>query len=383
MDERSVSLKSLFKTYIFVYSGSVIEKKSVNVKIMQNKILSIEGDRKKWVVVALHVLIWLIVFLLPYIFSADVEGSRHREDMERQRFLYLHTALNFFFLVLFYVNVSLLLPRLVYKRKTGLYVLTLLGIFCLVMLADGLFFHLFIPNRTFSFTNSVKHNFIPFVFTLAVSAAYKAISDKTAADILIREKQSENLKTELSFLRSQISPHFLFNVMNNIVAMVRLKSDELEPTVMKLSSLMQYMLYETDEERVLLKSEAEYLQNYIDLQKQRFGPELTLNVEFNMQEDWHTIEPMLLIPFVENAFKHGNGLIAQPRIDVQLQVADNQLCFTVKNKYKESKAIKDKTSGIGLANVKRRLELLHPSSHTLSIEQQDDWFTVYLHLTFS
>jgi sensor histidine kinase YesM len=106
--------------------------------------------------------------------------------------------------------------------------------------------------------------------------------------------------------------------MNNLVALVRMKSDELEPTVLKLSSLMQYMLYETDEERVLLKSEAEYLRNYIDLQEQRFGAELNLKVDFDIKEDWHTIEPMLLIPFVENAFKHGTGLTDDPEIEIQL-----------------------------------------------------------------
>ena len=181
--------------------------------------------------------------------------------------------------------------------------------------------------RDFRLYNSIAHNLIPFVLTFAVSAAYKAITDKTKADALISEKQSENLKTELSFLRSQISPHFLFNVLNNIVALVRLKSDDLEPTVLKLSSLMQYMLYETDEERVVLKSEVEYLQNYIDLQKQRFGTELLLKVNLDIQEDWHTIEPMLLIPFVENAFKHGHGLIVHPEIEIALEVKNNQIAF--------------------------------------------------------
>ena len=354
---------------------------NVQLKHMQPKAFTMQGDKKKWAIVALHVLIWLIVFMIPYIFSADMDGGRRRDNSDHQPFLYLNTALNLFWVALFYVNVTILLPRLIYKRKAGLYALALLGIFGVMVLADDLFFHLFIRSRSFSVYNSIKHNFIPFVFVLAVSSAYKAISDKTAADIMISEKQSENLKTELSFLRSQISPHFLFNVMNNIVALVRLKSDELEPTVMKLSSLMQYMLYETDEERVLLKSEAEYLQNYIDLQKQRFGPELSLNLLFDIQEDWHTIEPMLLIPFVENAFKHGNELIEHPQIGIHLKVAGGNLFFEVENKYKESKSVKDKTSGIGLVNVRRRLELLYPDSHVLKIEQHDDWFRIYLHVT--
>ncbi len=348
---------------------------------MNAKISSITANKKGWVTVALHVLIWMTVFLIPYIFNANMEGGHRPENPERRNFLYLNTGMNCFWVFLFYFNALQLLPKLIYKRKIGLYILALAGFFCVVIGLDWLLFQLFLHDRNFSPLRSVGHSFLPFTFTLAVSAAYKAISDKTRDDIRMQEKQSENLKTELSFLRSQISPHFIFNVLNNIVALVRLKSDELEPTVLKLSSLMQYMLYETDDEKVLLKSEIEYLQNYIDLQKQRFGPELALTVDFDVREDWHTIEPMLLIPFVENAFKHGSGLMYHPEIIIQLAVNNNQLRFTVKNLFEESRSVKDKTSGIGLQNVKRRLELLHPNDHTLSISKENGWYTIYLQVT--
>jgi two-component system, LytTR family, sensor kinase len=338
---------------------------------------NVEGHKKRWMTIALHVLIWLMVFLIPYIFSADVERGAHRADNDENEFLYLNTALNFFWVALFYFNAGLLIPRLIYKRKIALYVLALLGLLVLVILLDDLLFQLLSIPRTFSVYHSVEHNFIPFVFTVAVSAAYKAITDKTKSDIQAQEKRSENLKTELSFLRSQISPHFLFNVMNNIAALVRLKSDELEPTIHKLSSLMQYMLYETDEEKVVVKSEVEYLQAYIDLQRQRHGDELILQALFTVKEEWQTIEPMLLIPFVENAFKHG-GSLQQPSIHVSMAVIDSELHFIVKNKFEERGDLKDKTSGIGLANVKRRLELLYPGKHVLKIDKQSDWFTIDL-----
>lgn len=337
--------------------------------------------KKKWVAISMHILIWLIVFLIPYIFSANLKGGHHQDNADRRQFLYVNTGMNCYWLILFYLNSGILLPRLVYKRKIGAYILILAGLLCVMVLMDRLFFYLFIHDHDFSIRDSIEHNFIPFVFTLALSAAYKAIADKTKADILIREKQSENLKTELSFLRSQVSPHFLFNVLNNIVALVRMKSSELEPTVLKLSSLMQYMLYETDEEKVVLKSEVEYLKNYVDLQKQRFGPELSLKLNFAVQEDWHTIEPMLLVPFVENAFKHGNGLMTHPELEIDLNVTGNQLNFMVKNRFEETMAIKDKTSGIGLVNVRRRLELLYPGKHELTINKREGWFSIHLHLT--
>src|SRR5215210_8289006 len=102
--------------------------------------------------------------------------------------------------------------------------------------------------------------------------------DKLQADRLASEKETENLKTELAFLRSQVSPHFMFNVLNNMVSLARKKSEQLEPSLIKLSSLLRYMLYETDEEKVLLEREVEYLQSYIDLQKQRFGSKVKVNL---------------------------------------------------------------------------------------------------------
>lgn len=347
---------------------------------MLNSADNIEGSKRGWMTIALHVLIWVTVFIIPYIFSADMEGGSHHKENDQNEFLYLNTTLNFFWVALFYFNAGLLIPRFIYKRKIAFYVLTLTGTFCMVILLDNMLFRVLMIPRVFSIYNSVKHNFIPFVFTVAVSAAYKAISDKTKADIWIREKQSENLKTELSFLRSQINPHFLFNVLNNIVALVRMKSNDLEPTVMKLSSLMRYMLYETDEDKMALKSEVEYLQAYIDLQKQRYGDELTLQTLFDIKEDWYTIEPMLLIPFVENAFKNG-GMSQRPEIYICLSAIKNELHFIVKNKFEESKATKDKTSGIGLANVKRRLELLYPGKHVLKIDKGSDWFIIDLLIT--
>ena len=327
----------------------------------------------------IHVLVWAMIFLLPYIFNPENDSPKDAVDLA---FRTLNTVTNFFWMGLFYLNALALIPRLFYKRKYLFFVFSLISSFCFIMLLHGALFKPFVPGHIFNFFRSSSHNIIPFLFTVMVSTTYKIIFDKVKADAATAELQKENLKTELSFLRSQISPHFLFNVLNNIVAMVRLKSEELEPTVVKLSSLLQYMLYETDEEKVLLRNEEESLRNYIDLQKIRFSSDLILNTSFDVKEEWHTIEPMLLIPFVENAFKHGTGLLQDPEIDIQLQSANNQLDFFVKNKYLNSDTAKDKTSGIGLANVKRRLQLLYPERHTLSIEHNIEWYTVHLKIYF-
>jgi LytS/YehU family sensor histidine kinase len=175
-------------------------------------------------------------------------------------------------------------------------------------------------------------------------------------------------------------------VLNNIVALARLKSDKLEPTVHKLSSLMQYMLYETTDETVLLRKEIEYLESYVQLQEQRFGEKVRVKLLVDAKDYFYEIEPMLLIPFVENAFKHGVGLIEHPEINISLHVKDGQLTFYVQNKYNAGTTEeKDKASGIGLNNVERRLDLLYKKDHTLSVnrrinESNENIFEVFLQI---
>jgi two-component system LytT family sensor kinase len=144
---------------------------------------------------------------------------------------------------------------------------------------------------------------------------------------------------------------------------------------------MRYMLYETDEEKVSLEKETEYLQSYIDLQRQRFSKKVIINVNMQTTDRLYDIEPMLLIPFVENAFKHGTGMIEQAQIDIDLKAVNNKLQFTVSNNYDPSSVeVKDKASGIGLTNVQRRLELLYPNHHTLQITRKNEKFIVSLQI---
>ena len=134
------------------------------------------------------------------------------------------------------------------------------------------------------------------------------------------------------------------------------------------------MLYDANEEKVMIKTEAQYLEGYIDLQKQRFGSKVKININIDIPEANYAMEPMLLIPFVENAFKHGVGMIEKPQIDIKLFIENNTLFFSVKNKFNDVvKEIKDNTSGIGLANVKRRLNLLYGNQHELLISEKQDW----------
>ena len=332
-----------------------------------------------WRKMMLHVAVWILVISMPYLMRYD--SASRPKDLDDSGFLLLHVFTSLLWIPVYYFNSFVLTRRLLYPRKFVTYAGAVLGMFALCMLVHGSLFTVLIHSRPFKILNSALFNLIPFLAVLAIGTASRQAQDKVQSDKLMQERHEENLKTELSFLRSQISPHFMFNVLNNMLAMARLKSDQLEPTIIKLSSLMRYILYETDEETVSLKKETEYLQSYIDLQRQRIGNKVQLKVSMEPGEDEYAIAPMLLIPFIENAFKHGTSAIHDPVIDVELYTSSNMLYFRVANKYNKGvEEIKDKTSGIGLQNVKRRLNLLYGNRYSLLINDIDNWFTVSLQI---
>ena len=339
---------------------------------------------RKWVVVAIHIASWLIVFSLPYLLSGHYDDNHHNVvDNESKNFFYLNSCTNLLLVAVFYFNAHVLTPGYIYKRRYLDYVLMIMLIFCGILLIHSLLFILFIKTKPFILARSAAYNIAPYLLTVAVSTTYQMIGNKIKTDKMVQERHEETLKTELSFLRSQISPHFMFNVLNNIVALARMQSEQLEPTVIKLSSLMRYMLYETKAEKASLKKEIEYLQSYISLQQQRFEDDIQVNFDIDVADDQYDIEPMLLIPFVENAFKHGIGLIEEPRIDIRLKTEKNILYFHVANKFNDlSDEIKDSASGIGLTNVKRRLDLLYGKDYSLQIDRSNGWFTITLQIKF-
>jgi sensor histidine kinase YesM len=337
--------------------------------------------QQKWLTVILHTVTWTIMFSLPHLLKADRTANdpaifeRHRDA-----FITLFAIINLLWVVLFYLNAYVFIPRFMYRRKAAYYLSALLLYIGFMLLVDWAFFRLFIPDGRFTLYNFFVFNIFPLLFIMLASTAYRLIMDRIEASQREKDRINENLKTELSLLRSQVSPHFMFNVLNNMVALARKKSDLLEPSLIKLSQLLRYMLYETHD-KVPLHREVEYLQSYIDLQQQRFGKAVDINTEFNVGSDNHSIEPMLLIPFVENAFKHGAVMIQDPMIDIRLKVEGQKLAFSVRNKFRpEGEEVKDEASGIGLANVGRRLNLLYPGKHFLQIRQEDPWFDVQLNI---
>ena len=190
---------------------------------------------------------------------------------------------------------------------------------------------------------------------------------------LIRDK----LETELKFLRNQTNPHFLFNTLNNIYALARKKSDETADTVLKLSKLLRFMLYETKNEQIRISDEIKILDDYIELEKLRYNDRLTISFLRDLDNENEQIAPLLLIPFVENAFKHGASESRfESYINLELNLQNGVLEFTVENT-KEQQGTKLNDENIGLTNVRRQLELLYPE-HEVCIKCEETLFKVFL-----
>lgn len=279
----------------------------------------------------------------------------------------------------FYLNLYLLIPAVLSKRGWFFYGAVIL-LCMLVYLTGGYGVRLMIFPAHTHFKPPYFIRVPDFFIVFGISLVLKLIQERSRLENDLKEQENERLKSELSFLRSQVSPHFIFNVLNGVAALARKKSDQVEESVVQLSHLMRYSLYNA-EQKVTVEKEMEYVANYIALQKLRFGSQVQISFRQNIDEGNLAIEPMLLIPFVENAFKHGVGLINEPVIIIEADIADRILNFVVKNKFNQNYIeTKDPSSGIGLHNVERRLQLLYKNLYAMNTYAKEGWFIAELKL---
>jgi len=334
----------------------------------------------------LHLFFWAFLIALPILLGPNT-NSNNPEEIRRSYFwIFYMTSFTVINIPFFYLNTEVLLPKLLRAKGVIIYLLTLIGAIVFMLwvheeLFRWVYAHFFPGNHTGGGARrgGLMRMIFQLLFYAAIGTSYRLISDRMKEDEQVKEQENERLKSELSFLRSQISPHFMFNVLNSVVSLSRRKPEMVEPVVVKLSELMRYMIYETNDSIVPILKELTYLESYIDLQKIRFGDDIRIDFTHKIGPKSSSIEPMLLIPFVENAFKHGVGFIENPTIEIELKDSAKELSFHVANKKgATSHEKKDESSGIGLANVKRRLELLYPNNHSLIVKESDDTFEITL-----
>lgn len=221
---------------------------------------------------------------------------------------------------------------------------------------------------------TLKYTVIISIYAMLIRFSIDWFESQKYKDELIKERQA----SEIALLRSQVNPHFLFNTLNNIYSLVYNKSDEAPEAVMKLSSIMRYMLYDSNTDLVDVNKEVEYLNSFIELQQLRITQKGFVEIKVDGSMENRTIAPMLLIPFVENAFKHGDKNHA-PGIIIHLKLKADRLIFTVENYSKSSNLPPvEEPGGFGLDNIKRRLGLLYPDKHELKLTNSEDMFKIEL-----
>jgi hypothetical protein len=306
---------------------------------------------------------------------------------------------NVFLVLFYYLNTLLLIPKFLAREKWLLYVLSIVA---------SLFIFLYLPrqiatliaepevfnpnNREFirnpAYTGK-KHflgmmrggnrpvadpyNTVLFLLVFTMGTSISVIQRWRKTEQTRKETENEKLNTELSFLKSQVNPHFFFNTLNNIYSLAVVRSEMTAPAVMKLSAIMRYILTETQRDLVPLYNEVEFIHNFIDLQKVRLTDKVILN--FLTEGDIETllIAPLLFIPFVENAFKYGVSTKESSNINIEIKTEENKILFTVVNYIVPSENNLMENTGIGINNVKRRLELMYPGKHTLTTTQKDNY----------
>ncbi|WP_018626029.1 sensor histidine kinase [Niabella aurantiaca] len=323
----------------------------------------------------LHILIWSAFLLLPYIIGSA--GDQYRIGVLPG---VVFTLFGIIHLFVFYTNAFYLVPKYLNRRCWWLYIPAAL---VLIILSLVLKFMLLRTGYPALLQNRAVYRFLfaPSIGIFILSLVYRKVIDRIRFEKQQKEREAEMLMTELKFLRSQISPHFLFNVMTNLVSLARKRSEQLEPALLTLSEFMRYMVYDTQGKKVALSKETGHLKSYISLQKLRFGNELRIEDQIAATEDHYQIEPMLLVPFAENAFKHGAQQDDGARILIRLEVINGQLHFEIINDLPAQKnSTEEGSHGVGLANVTARLELLYPQRHALQITQSEREFHVYLKL---
>lgn len=226
-------------------------------------------------------------------------------------------------------------------------------------------------------------------FTQTFAIFFLSSAFKTSQLALKREKEaadlkSENLNSELKFLKSQINPHFLFNALNNIYALAVMRSDKTPENILKLSDMLRYIIYDCNADLVPLQKELSYIKNYIDLQKLKDDQITAIEVDFESVDPNCMIAPMIFIPFIENSFKHSRiEDVKNGWIKLKIYNDEDRLYFIARNSISKDAYSKDAVGGVGLDNVKRRLELIYKNHHDLKIEESEEEFSVTLSLTFT
>jgi two-component system, LytTR family, sensor kinase len=289
----------------------------------------------------------------------------------------------FFYALIYYVNSEYLIPKYLIPNKLWQYlgflialavIVTPIKVFVLFQRFKGL------PSAQDFLIDNQGYYYLISLMTAGISTLVKITSDWVKQNQTQRELETRTMQTELNFLKSQINPHFLFNTLNSLYALTLRKSDDAPDVVIKLSEMMRYMLYECNEQQVFLEKEINYISNYLDLERLRHK-KTDIRFEVVGEPDALKVAPLIFIAFIENAFKHGaSNHLSGGFVHIHLHIEQNEVTLYVENAKPETQpTLQHKRSGgIGLVNVKRRLEIIYPKKYQLEIHDKPNTYGVNL-----
>ncbi len=337
--------------------------------------------------IILHIGFWGSLLLLQSYITADLGNSSYRDFSwayrlgkgiaERSGIVLLEAAV-------FYWLFFSLIPRSQKGFSFKIIIELLAGILLSILWYRSLLGYIIYPfvyeqnyeGPLFSFSRLLS-SFIAIYSIVGIAGAIKLIrlrrQQRDREQQLIREK----LESELHFLRAQVNPHFFFNTLNNIYGLARKKSDQTPEAVMRLSKLMRFILYECTGNRISIEQEIKIIEDYIELEKLRYNERLKVIFKKNIDQKSQSIAPLLLLPFVENSFKHGASETRfNSKIEINLTLKNYELSFSIKNN--KERDLQNNPQGLGLQNVRRQLELVYPNNHELTIHAEEESFSVFL-----
>ncbi len=329
---------------------------------------------------SIHIIFW-VVFLVALIL---LDGN----ELGIWTNILSNFTMTLFFAGIAYVNILYLIPKYLFTQKTFLYVVFLItGIVLItpVYISLQLLIYRNYPDKASLYYFNISSIIFLELFVAIGSLFYAIIVDWMKKRAEVSELYTTNIETELNFLKTQINPHFLFNTLNSIYALALKKSDDAPDLILKLSEIMRYMLYDCNEDVVPLDQEINYLKNYLDLEKFRKGTNNEINFTVEGNPEGKSLAPLLLITFVENAFKHGVNNVEKGYVRIHFRILEDQLEFDIENSVSPQihlSKLGAGSGGIGLENAKRRLELLYPGQNTLKIIKNLDSFRVKLTIKF-
>ena len=353
------------------------------------KLRSVSDKRLK---LTLHAIAWILVILIPFYLNNAFGGNSHRLNQ-----FYAHTFSAAF---VFYVGYIWLVPRFFLKEKYWIYLIILIVVinasyfmtsfindhilfdpaedakfqeFIQKMAANGVDFKA--PMKAFGYYNHILASLLISGFAIGLGLIDKLKQNEKKQ----KEMEKEKLHSELAFLKNQVSPHFFFNTLNNIYSLIGIDGPTAQESVLKLSKMMRYLLYESENGETLMSHEIDFMYNYIELMKLRLNPRVDLQIEFPVEFADFQIPPLLFIPFIENAFKHGSGHREPSVIKVSMKIDEKKIVFFSENSICKGPQTGDlQHSGIGLENVKKRLGLLFPGKFDLNILNDETTFRISL-----